>query len=1562
MAQSEAPSSLFQTGESDPALAFFAAGDWEASLSTGIGLNYSDLLGLGLSSGSGTILFAQKPSLILSASVLDRFFIDAGITDSLEADSVVIGYRGAEGDFLRSIELGNGAIGAPIFPSIAESGPSDRALALAMIAGGAPPAQGKPEDFLGALSLRLDTVAGAKKRWIGGKEAVDTLIEPSSWIRGRWFVLPGPVEGLRLFAESGAMAPGALLCEDGRHYAELPPSAFDWSALSGEIRLAEASGARIIARYSVGGVPASDSGYALDGQPAVLLFDPSRENPYEDARHYPLGGDSSAPLAELFIGERGGHARKPGYIVERVESGGEPTLLARKLSAAPGDAAWLKPLIDDEPALYAAPGIAASAPTAIVIVARRLMESEGYALGPGVSPSSVAVFRDGRPESGFRFDAQSGKIEFDVPPGPFELIEARYSKVGAPGTGNGVSASLGGKWNISPELSAYAAIGTRLSLGLAGHSLESGAAPGGAKLSAGMAYSAQDAALSVAGLLDYSIADVMGRLLLDTGRASEIEHAYYDSGCGPADAPASGAGLPRILTGAARAALPYYDHMDGLLLTGVEWPGASLKPLKEGPYLVQGGAGVSGTAVAIRYGFSGGKDWSGFRTPLSQGIALSLAKASSLSLPLRWHRFSGSGSPPRVYFQAGALGGGPEGYAEGALFTRELSQGLDLSDSQWHAARIDLSPEERAILSAARGFRLIVIGESGVDAEGAILCGALRAEAAGWAGEGGSGGGSALPYPGGADTSLYAAFPSVAAALSDGDSRIGVTFVDIEAPGPATAGIARLVAASQPSLYEGTRFLVKLPPALGPDAAMALSLESARGEALASVELPLAGLGSGWIEVDAPWGSIPHSRASESAPFADIAGAPMVVAPREGSAAVARVSFTGIEDARIALAGLRLEGSRAGFQASLTLSGRARSAETILSAWGLALVAKPRVSGSAEFRASESSAYASGRARAGADILFLSIDAEAALATDGSWDGSHEIALVPGLPLKAFNRFSLRPGDSAFTAASGLSSALGPVTASIEASSSLADGTLGQAWSGEAAFATTLPPPRAEAKDQSGAGKPLEAPAAPELDPETLAFLAEEGLSAEDIYPSRPESAAAEPTPEAARGAAIKANMALKARVSGAGSLGAEDYFGAWIDSLALILPSGEEQALSRSLEGSFGLNFEPLPLGIELSARGTSAYAGGSGASGSELASIALALPLAIEGGAKLMLSYAKELVGRSSVSPRGGLSGDLERWAGAVARAGPLWAGIPFAELFGAGVDEAFPAASAPFGEAAYRARASASASRPPSRALLDFFLPREAEYALERQLGRNLDATKVALVHRLSLKGQSQNLFSASGAHPIALFVAADEYSQSISLEAAFDGAGAFSSAGFSAKHFARFGFDSGAALSAEHSMRLDAKTGAFKDEATISLSLPDADYFAKRWLDSLVSAAAPKAAPEPAPQAGGDEPLSLRGDAPPAVKRGASEPVTPYLASLASRKREGRHELKLTSAFESNASLSSLTFGFANESLAIIEGALRFSIKAGLEAAWKWPAAAESSFGLSISLGLGLKMEF
>jgi hypothetical protein len=780
----ESSAELFNMGLGDSEVSLFINGYWKASLSLNWGFSSSPL-GVSPKSSDSPFLFTQESDLTLSLWLRERWFLEASFLDDYDLNTYRAGYQGLDGESIQYVGVGNTGLDFPVFPYLDLGGDSKSSF-------GAYGRFGSDTTQFHAM-VRYDAAAREERTFVGDRERSFSTVTPDHPVRGKSFVLPdeniagevivyfedssGPFNGggkrwrlarpseYAASAREGILelvrqAPGMVaVYYQGGTYPYLgiynssatpavPSDTFLPASASGflgdvQIHFDNTGTGRNLKGYpQPGGTPGAPAQITLNGQNALVIYEPGTFSPFERQSRYQAPSDSTTDA--VLIRQSNGD-RIAGY--ELLSINGLGISLDISIYSLSGDATnrglyelfqngmtgrrspeTMWPLADMIPEIYF-PGKSGFSED-VLIRFTNYGPAGTYNIGTDVVPGSVQVYRGGIIDTQMNFDPVSGTVTLASPVGFNEVIRVTYlrrsedRRLGSLAAGVGFThfdaekpfsweAALGLRWNISKE--AYTENGVT--------------SPGTVGFGGKMAWDYETVKTSVSLGLGYEQPDTTGlyRVAGMEGNSEIVLGVSTSSGfiseapvnSVPGGIPAPVPVLPPLaypftspLTYSNRHGLIYrnYRKVDLFGTSSMESIDSSAPVISnlEGPYPARDGD-IDLFAAEFENMNSG--DWTGFEIPLGRDGAL-LEGAKALIVPYRIYAASGN---IQVIVQAGSLAAKDSAAAENPdlIVEQEIYRGsLPTGWISNGTAILRLTADFRRKLQNANHLRVIIISGS----------------------------------------------------------------------------------------------------------------------------------------------------------------------------------------------------------------------------------------------------------------------------------------------------------------------------------------------------------------------------------------------------------------------------------------------------------------------------------------------------------------------------------------------------------------------------------------------------------------------------------------------------------------------------------------------------------------------------------------------------------------------------------------------------------------------------------------------------------------------------------
>ncbi|MDR1058412.1 MAG: hypothetical protein LBL43_02585 [Treponema sp.] len=785
--EDEASSELVSLNLGNSEVSLLISGFWKGSFSVNWGLNFTPL---GTTFGAGNdplVLFTQETDLTLSLWVRERWFLEAGFLDDYALNTYRGGYQGMGSEPIQYLGVGNTGLDFPRFPYLDLGGDSPSSFGAYGRFGTGDFTFHTLVRYDGAAREERTFVGNRERTYSYGDlayplrgvsfvlpdEGLDTIPEVfledetggirdslgRRWRRagtseysasGRYGLveLSSPPEGMVAVAYSkrGSRKPWESslgnyddpLSGSGDFLAQVK----DWFG-GKDLKAWPQSGDSSGAGRPATGRPGAASFPQL-GVEALVVYERGTFSPFERRNRYrsPTNSAVSASLVQLSTGESvSGYetlplediqvsTNLPLYVPDSQSAGsqrGVYELIRGRNSITRRDPVERWPLAPENGDLYL-PGVKEFTGD----LGLRFTNYGGagaFSIGTDVVPGSVEVFRGGIQDPGFSFNAQSGAVSLENPPGISEIIRITYLKRSDETRLGSLAAGLGAVYESGGPFSAKLGLGLRWNIKAESFSEEGASSPGTVGLGAEARWDTENLKTSLTFGLGFEQPDTTGLYRVTGMEGNEITLSLPGSSFlseipglpPPASHPVS------LYRRENRADLKYRNYLNstalGTTLMGVSW-NAPLVSGRSGPYPAMDGGFTGGTQVQVliaEFDFTQEKSWTGFQTPLGQEGEL-LERAEEIEIPLGLYDISNNLNNILILVQFGNMTEENGGYEEnGSLIIEKQifpnppdpNVRLDRIDDSHYLASLRLSDEERRRLRDARFMRVLVTGNGG---------------------------------------------------------------------------------------------------------------------------------------------------------------------------------------------------------------------------------------------------------------------------------------------------------------------------------------------------------------------------------------------------------------------------------------------------------------------------------------------------------------------------------------------------------------------------------------------------------------------------------------------------------------------------------------------------------------------------------------------------------------------------------------------------------------------------------------------------------------------------------
>ncbi len=518
--EDEAPAALFPVGRTDENVSLYLAGSWEAAVSAGLAVQF--IPGTGpvsitsfpdMTVGAG---FYQVPDITLSFRYLEKYFFETTLAEDFSDSTFLLGYEGSENDLLRRASIGNTGTYLEGFSYLELPGSPNNSLGMRVELGG----RNSRLDTI----LRYDPAEGCRVVYRGMNLVEEAEIEPAGYIPARFFALPDEeTESLLVYLETEPGTENVPLTDpEGRAYREAAVGEFWTSPSLGLIQCADPPAGRLLATYknmttsgTVLGQSVEDSVVTIAGSDYFILHAPGEFSPFEVARYYtvPINLPEESWRIRVYLT---GQTRAPAEsdLVTFRHYTEDNTIALTSGAAVPWSEEYKYPLADDGLSFIYGPdreiNPAYSRKNLLVEVLTPVEEIE---IDPEFLPSSVKIYRNGYPETGFSID-EGGIITFDKDVRASDRIEIYYSVTSSSGEGGNLVFGTGAEFQPFPDLTLTIGLGIVWDVLSGSYSDAAGENSGSVLLTGGLEYERENLSARVKAGVSVSNPDTTGYLRL----------------------------------------------------------------------------------------------------------------------------------------------------------------------------------------------------------------------------------------------------------------------------------------------------------------------------------------------------------------------------------------------------------------------------------------------------------------------------------------------------------------------------------------------------------------------------------------------------------------------------------------------------------------------------------------------------------------------------------------------------------------------------------------------------------------------------------------------------------------------------------------------------------------------------------------------------------------------------------------------------------------------------------------------------------------------------------------
>ena len=716
----EDPTSIYDFGINDNNVEFVLDGTWEA--------RFDSFLNITIDKGTSTMaytppVFTQAVDLSSWILINGTWYFESSFQEQFTKNTVAAGYIGGEDDPVKHVRLGNSGIRFPdVYPFVT-------------IGGGAAISPGVMGTFGGKnwdadAIVRYDAAASRSLTLSGMNEVADEFVPVANFVRGKWFTLPdAPVSGavtVYVTDEDGAYRDGSGRVS-GRRWRKLEQAEYTVHGTDGILELKNETAESVAVVY-YGGYAASSTapgtslvsfigatreffdelpqsmpsgylpnptspGYAaqladrflvdISGAPALLVRERGHFSPFEILSRY--RAESSEP--SLVYTETGISPKQlavddfDGVYVEAFRTDGNAATSAREPVSR-------YPLAYEFPLIYLPSGGGQKADTDLAVRNRTWKPITNIALGADVIAGTIQVTRDGIVDTAFQFDDETGILTLEKDPATTETV--RITWYDTDDSARNATITLGGgvRWRPTDRLSLFSATAFRWNISKAGYTDSDEQSPGSFILSAGTAYTGENAKASTAFALDVSVPDTTGyyrALGMDSGTNELYPSDDWYVTIGDEIDPTLG--LP------VNASAIKLDHENRVDTAGTD--GDQCGTVSD--------SAMTGSVLVLSSSLPSSASWAGASILTEENADMDWSSVSTVSL---WLKNPGTDDSFDVYFQ---LGTGTEDSGEDPETVRTWKLETPPHGGDWTKRTVTLTDADRLALTASQNARIIVV-------------------------------------------------------------------------------------------------------------------------------------------------------------------------------------------------------------------------------------------------------------------------------------------------------------------------------------------------------------------------------------------------------------------------------------------------------------------------------------------------------------------------------------------------------------------------------------------------------------------------------------------------------------------------------------------------------------------------------------------------------------------------------------------------------------------------------------------------------------------------------------
>ncbi|MDC7222753.1 MAG: hypothetical protein PQJ60_03365, partial [Spirochaetales bacterium] len=464
----EAPSSIWSYKMGDSNVDFYWDGYWRFTFSAGLAFSVDDD-SLDWSSTysdyTDGLFFEQTPDLLLSLWIDDRYYFETSVVEDYDYNTYLMGYQGAEEEYLQSVKLGNTEITTDSYATLSVSSPEYNTPGITL--------KGETERMENEFMVRFDGTWEDSKLYIGSYEASEEYMELYDYLTNRKFLLPdADAEDLEVYIrdddgdyDASTSSYSYRLAEEGDYLLdsdegiltleddETGPIAVFYSVGTADVGDSSlGTGAVIPPTATDSGIPdvegtavdfewdmedpydTQDRDYrdsrleTINGRDCLLIYEPDRFSPFAVYSRYSYSQSLSSDSwkNDLTLTDRNGdETDEPDGFSWEADSSDKIITLYRS-GSGDREALTRYPLGDSHPEIY---GNAPYNDSDMVSEQLRLLTKSGsgsYTLGSGVVAGSLSITVNGEAEYNYSLDSDTGTITFNRYIYPDDRIEIYF--------------------------------------------------------------------------------------------------------------------------------------------------------------------------------------------------------------------------------------------------------------------------------------------------------------------------------------------------------------------------------------------------------------------------------------------------------------------------------------------------------------------------------------------------------------------------------------------------------------------------------------------------------------------------------------------------------------------------------------------------------------------------------------------------------------------------------------------------------------------------------------------------------------------------------------------------------------------------------------------------------------------------------------------------------------------------------------------------------------------------------------------------------------------------------